>query len=65
MATILEFRPALRQPALATVEDIANARAAQIVLFPGVRYERLQEAGEPARPRAPCRSRRDHLEIED
>ncbi|MGQ0456655.1 MAG: hypothetical protein ACT4OU_06305 [Hyphomicrobium sp.] len=39
MATILEFRPALR-PSM----SVCRARAADIVLFPGVRYERWAEA---------------------
>jgi hypothetical protein len=62
MASILEFRqPALQSRQVTTKSDAAGS--ADIVLFPGVRYERWGE-GEPAKPRRRAR-RRDHLDLDD
>ncbi len=48
MATILQFRVSQQEP-----EQKPRARrkrrSAQIVIFPGVRYERWAEAGAPAK----------------
>lgn len=67
MASILEFR----QPAFGSRQTgvrTETAASADIVLFPGVRYERWTEdeatAAEPAKSRRRAR-RRDHLELED
>lgn len=63
MASILEFR----QPAFGSRQVTAKTEAvatADIVLFPGVRYERWAEAEEPAKPRRRAR-RRDHLDLDD
>ncbi len=62
MATIIEFRQGLRPAALP--RSIANAQA-QIVFFPGVRYERWAEevSAEPAKKRA--RRRRDKIVLDD
>lgn len=64
MASILEFR----QPALQCRQvtgKTSAAASADIVLFPGVRYERWAEAQtEPAKPRRRAR-RRDQIELED
>lgn len=64
MASILEFR----QPALQCRQvtgKTAGAASADIVLFPGVRYERWTEAQpETAKPKRRAR-RRDHLELDD
>lgn len=64
MASILEFRP----PEFEGRREVARrepAGPADIVLFPGVRYERWAEgAPEPAKPRRRAR-RRDHLDLDD
>ena len=62
MASILEFRtlPARARPL--AVADGAGCTA-DIILFPGVRYERMTDDAEPARkPRR--RTRRDCLELD-
>jgi hypothetical protein len=70
MASILEFRqPALQErPASdrqASTRSGGATGPADIVLFPGVRYERWAEAPEqPAKPRRRAR-RRDHLDLGD
>ena len=57
MATIHEFRPSSR-----TGKSILPA-GAQIIIFPGVRYERLTDTpAQPKRRRKP-RVKRDHLRI--
>jgi hypothetical protein len=61
MATILEFRSAPR-PAPASQLAIEPGQMAEIVLFPGVRYERAEE--EPAEPKR-ARRQRDTIEIEN
>ncbi len=64
MASILEFRP----PVFEGRQEAARreqAGPADIVLFPGVRYERWTDsAPEPAKPRRRAR-RRDHLNLDD
>lgn len=64
MASILEFR----QPALQCRQGTgktAGAASADIVLFPGVRYERWTEGQpQPTKPRQRAR-RRDHLDLDD
>lgn len=64
MASILEFR----QPAIGVRRESAvraAGRSADIVLFPGVRYERWGDgSSEPAKPRRRAR-RRDHLDLDD
>jgi hypothetical protein len=59
MATILSFQPGARQ---ASDTPRASAHRAEIVLFPGVRYERLSEPPKPAKKR---RARRDKIELQD
>ncbi|AHB49051.1 hypothetical protein W911_12565 [Hyphomicrobium nitrativorans NL23] len=62
MASILEFRSL---PANAKPRSTADGTrgTADIVLFPGVRYERMTEDAEPAqKPRG--RARRDRLELD-
>ena len=62
MATILEFKSAPR-PASASVLADCNAMAsAEVVLFPGIRYER--EDGEEEKSRDP-KARRHEPELED
>ena len=62
MATILEFRSAPR-PAPASELAMEPGQMAEIVLFPGVRYERAEEE-EPAKPKR-TRRRHDTIEIEN
>lgn len=63
MACILEFRksPFRFRPLAAEPETPGSA---DIVLFPGVRYEREREEPAPAKPRRRAR-RRDRLDLED
>lgn len=64
MASILEFR----QPTLQArqVTATSEVRSADIVLFPGVRYERWTEADAESaeKPRRRAR-RRDQLDLDD
>lgn len=64
MATILEFRAqSFRSPLSASRQAGAGA---EIVLFPGVRYERWVEEPLPTAQSKPKRGRkRDRLELED
>jgi len=65
MASILEFRqPALGSRQMTTRRGVVAS--ADIVFFPGVRYERWAEAdARPAeKPRHRTR-RRDHLDLDD
>lgn len=59
MATILSFRPS--DPHRGSPRP-SQAHPAEIVFFPGVRYERLSEAPKPAKRR---RTRRDKIELQD
>lgn len=54
MATILQFKPQSRSTPAA-----ARARAAEIVLFPGVRYDRRADDEPPARKKPRPRRQRD------
>lgn len=63
MASILEFRRSAFN-----FRPVGGARAAgsaDIVLFPGVRYERYTEEPAPAKPRARRARRRDQLDLDD
>ena len=63
MATILEFRTSGEEGASPRSRR-RRGRTAEIVIFPGVRYERWREpepAGEASMPRAP----RDVLKLVD
>jgi len=65
MASILEFRrPELRS---ATARLGAGRESADVVFFPGVRYERWGDASapEPESPKPRRGRRRDHLDLED
>lgn len=69
MASILEFRQPAFGSRQVTVKQVTvksdAAASADIVLFPGVRYERWTEADEAsAKPRRRAR-RRDHLDLDD
>lgn len=61
MATILEF-PASQARTSSSSHSMAGDMA-QVVIFPGVRYERVEIA--TAKPRKRPAARRDHLELED
>lgn len=64
MASILEFRRPAFQFRPLTGKGGATGPA-DVVLFPGVRYERWGEAPpEAAKPRRRAR-RRDHLDLDD
>jgi hypothetical protein len=64
MASILEFRRPGFMERPHTSRSTANA-SADVVLFPGVRYERHAEEPEPAKPRSRRSRRRDHLDLDD
>ena len=65
MATILEFRAQVaRYPEFADQRD--RTRSAEVVIFPGVRYERdVQPEAQPAKPRGRRSRQRDRLELEE
>lgn len=63
MATILEFRSVARTEPASALAGRGLERVGEIVLFPGVRYERLPEKAE-AKPKR-GKSRRDSIEIDD
>lgn len=61
MATILEFRQEQRS-SISSASGNGLGRPAEIVFFPGVRYERAEET--PTRGKRRQQRRRDRLEIE-
>lgn len=64
MATILDFRSGHNPSADRGSADTRQAATAEVVMFPGVRYERHGGVrGESERARA--KTRRDTLELED
>ena len=64
MATILEFRTQVaRYPEFAEQRD--RSQSAEVVLFPGVRYERDAQAEAPTKPRSRRSRQRDRLELEE
>ena len=62
MATIIEFRPSGRAPSAALTKTV-NGGSAELVLFPGVRYDRWLER--PARKSRARARKRDKLELKD
>lgn len=54
MATILEFRASALEPA-EKPRGRRRRRSAEIVIFPGVRYERYADAGESSQSKAVVR----------
>jgi hypothetical protein len=64
MATIIEFRSKspLQERLAATGSRGASA---DVVFFPGVRYERIEPAKEEERPRGRRSRQRDRLELDD
>ena len=63
MATILAFR-AQSSKANAAPPRLHRAAPADVVIFPGVRYERW-DATEPAKPRGRRARQRDELELDN
>lgn len=63
MATILEFKVALKPTAASVLAAYGAGQSAEIVLFPGVRYERHGEG--PAATTKKTKRRRDTLDLED
>ena len=61
MAMILEFRSSVSR---AEASEHTPRRAAEIIIFPGVRRERHAEAPKPRR-REKARPKRDRLELPD
>ena len=61
MAMILEFRSSVARSGAATASVV---RAAEIIIFPGVRRERHAEETRPRRREKP-RPKRDRLELPD
>lgn len=65
MASILEFRKSAFRFRPLNEQAAANSTA-DIVLFPGVRYERWSEEPAPQEPQRSRRTRRrDQLELDD
>jgi hypothetical protein len=62
MATILEFRSAPRRKPASALTSQRSSRVAEIVLFPGVRYERPVEKAQAKRKKS--KRRRDTLELQ-
>jgi hypothetical protein len=62
MATILEFRA--QSLKASGVDRLGGSGSAEIVLFPGVRYERWS-GDETEKPKSKKSRRRDRLELED
>lgn len=52
MATILPFRTLSEKPSKARGRSRRRRRSAEIVIFPGIRYERWKDAPAPAQSQA-------------
>jgi hypothetical protein len=64
MATILEFRGSERAPA-SRGADPRGRKSAEVVIFPGVRFERWDRpTADPACGKSASKLRRDLLEID-
>lgn len=64
MATIIEFRGSERAPA-ARGAGVQGRKSAEVVIFPGVRFERWERtAADPAAANPATKPRRDLLEID-
>jgi hypothetical protein len=64
MATVLEFRYPAQTRAYARSNRNGRTTSAEIVLFPGVRYERWEEASQEMKPKRKPK-KRDKLELRD
>jgi hypothetical protein len=62
MATILEFKCGTRPTAASVLAAYGAGQSAEIVLFPGVRYERQDETADTKAKKS--KRRRDTLELE-
>jgi len=64
MATILEFKSTPRPADASVMAAYGAAQSAEIVFFPGIRYE--HHTGEPdVKPAAAPKRRRDEPQLED
>jgi hypothetical protein len=63
MATILEFKAAPKPTAASVMAAYGAGQSAEVVLFPGVRYERHDEEPEATKSRKSKRSR-DSIDLE-
>lgn len=63
MATIVELE--VRRPARRSLDPARRSKSAEVVIFPGVRYEHWIEAKPPQRPRQKPVVVRDTLKIGD
>ncbi len=62
MATILEFKSVPRPTEASVLAAYGAAQSAEIVFFPGIRYE--QDTGEPEATPAKARRRSEDPELE-
>ncbi len=70
MATILDFRPGTAKracgPSANEALAVSNAGSAELIFFPGVRYERAEPTPAPRKRSAKSRGRaHDHIELPD
>lgn len=63
MATIISFKTAPKPTAASVLAAYGAGQSAEIVLFPGVRYERHGEE-QASKPKKPRQSRRDRLDLD-
>ena len=64
MATIVEFRTSAPARRSASNARGASGSTAEIVFFPGVRYERWEEAAQESKPKRKPK-KRDNLVLRD
>lgn len=64
MATILEFRSGMRAEPYSPEKHGRRHASAEIVFFPGVRYERSQGAPSQEKPKRRSK-KRDKIELRD
>ena len=64
MATIIEFRARTSLQERVTTSGTRDT-SADVVLFPGVRYERAGAEAEQAKPRSRRSRQRDRLDLDD
>jgi len=63
MATIIAFKTVPKPTAASVLAAYGAGQSAEIVFFPGVRYER-HDKGEASKPKKPRRSSRDTLDLD-
>ena len=64
MATVFEFRTSTPARRSASNSSGSSGSTAEIVFFPGVRYERWEEASQEDKPKRKPK-KRDKLELRD